>query len=140
MIHDIREACDYVEASEICRLALRRFREDINDYLPDYRAQNIMDIMDKDIYLYPWDVDSIQEVYDLFIHAAHSILSTVMSKHISYELHLCDGRFRKAVENKSISEGQAALKDVMRVFGDLMYAIRMLEKSFDTIAREVDFN
>lgn len=133
---DIIKKSDYAQATEICRQALHTFRMDVNDYLPDYRTADMW----RDMYRYPWDVDSIQEVYDLFIHAAHSVLSTVMANHISYEIHCCDQKFREAVENKSIIEGQAALKDAMRVFGDLLYVLKVLEKSFDTIAREVDFN
>ena len=115
---------EYESAFEICHEALRTFRADINDYLPESVMPNIEDAE----YLYPWDVDSIREVYDIFIRATNKILSTVMANHITFELRCCEEDLHRAIENKPIPDGQRALRKIMHTFGDLAYVIRLLER------------
>lgn len=113
---------DYEIARLVCREALRVFRDEINDYLPEYHCEKVED----EEYLYPWDTDSIQEVYDIYDRLSGKVLSTVMANHFTYELMSCKRALRDAVKERSISAGQYALRNIMEELGFLSRALKAL--------------
>lgn len=115
----------YIEAKEICMKALRRFRDDVNDYLPDYRMSRRED----ETYLIQWDVNTIEEVYQIFKQASDRILSTVMANHFTCEINICDGRFCRAIKDKSITDGQTALASAVECFRDIHTVLRRVNFS-----------
>ena len=115
----------YIEAKEICMKALRRFRDDVNDYLPDYRMSRRED----ETYLIQWDVDTIEEVYQIFKQASDRILSTVMADHVTCEINICNEMFCRAIKDKSVIDGQTALASAVDCFRDIHTVLRRVNFS-----------
>lgn len=103
----------YVEAKRICKNALNEFRFDINDWLPE----------DDGSFQFEWNIDDCESVQKYVNNVVGVILSTIMAKHVSYELRDSRVRFAAAIEEKNIPACQNILKDAMKDLQTVFFAL-----------------
>lgn len=103
----------YVEAKRICKDALNEFRFDINDWLPE----------DDGSFQFEWNIDDCESVQKYVNNVVGVILSTIMAKHVSYELRDSRVRFAAAIEEKNIPACQNILKDAMKDLQTVFFAL-----------------
>lgn len=116
---------DYSKAKAIILDAWRKFRENVNDFLPDYplnRGDNL-----KTRYLYYDELDSemmlrLQKDYRSF---GELVSSTVIGDHCRGQIYDCLSKIEGSVKNQNIDE---FLRRIYELFGVYRKIIIVLER------------
>lgn len=110
----------YIEAKNICLPALREFRNDINDHLPDTLGETD--------YLIDWQLEDCEYVQKCINRTAEIILSTCMADHNSYELHNLMSEYVTAIKNKDIRKCQLLLEKALEIFNMIRIALKAIRE------------
>ena len=107
---------DYTKAKEICKGALLDWRDNINDFLPDW----------DDSYYIEWTIDDALYIQQETGKAIDAIMSTCMKDHIAYELHCLEKDFAEAIKSKDIGKCKRAMLDAQQIFGATLKALKAI--------------
>lgn len=100
----------YIEASRICREALREFKHNVNEYLPDNPESMNLVFAGAG----KWDLEACQYIQGQISSVVDTILSTCMSEHCAYDLRIVQEAYASAVKAKDIGRCQQALVGFMK--------------------------
>ena len=110
----------YQEAKQKCLEALREFRCDVNDHLPDTAGG--------DDYYINWTLEDCEYIQRCINRAIGVILSTCMADHVSYEFHTIQNTYATALKEKDINKCRRVLNGVMEEFAMIHAACKAISK------------
>ena len=99
----------YLSARRICLDALREFRCEVNEYLPDNPEGPVLVFTGAG----EWDQDGCSYIQRCINRVVDTILSTCMADHVSYDLHMVQDTYNQALKEKDVQRCQRALLDFM---------------------------
>lgn len=106
----------YYDSAITCLTALKDFRDEINDYLPDTAGG--------DNYEYPWDLNDARYVYKTMSSLHDRILDTEMKDHNAFELHNIAREYTECLKKEDISGCQKVLNKAMKEYALLFQAYK----------------